>query len=102
MRPNLAKTDREAGSATVEAVVLVPVLVIFVVLSVAFGRYQTTREEVIGAARQPRKRRRSCHRPSRRAQQRRPLPCLRYPDRIHHVSESLYQLIRQISCPAVR
>ena len=51
MRPHLAKNDREAGSATVEAVVLVPVLVIFVLLSVAFGRYQTTREEVIGAAR---------------------------------------------------
>jgi Flp pilus assembly protein TadG len=42
---------REAGSATVEAVVLVPVLMLFVLLAVAFGRYQTTREEVIGAAR---------------------------------------------------
>ena len=51
MRPNLAKADRETGSATVEAVVLVPMLVVFVVLSVAFGRYETTREEVIGAAR---------------------------------------------------
>jgi Flp pilus assembly protein TadG len=41
----------ERGSATVEAVVLVPVVFLFVLLVVAFGRYQMTREEVIGAAR---------------------------------------------------
>ena len=45
------RSRHETGSATVEAVVLVPVLVMFVLLAVAFGRYQSTREEVIGAAR---------------------------------------------------
>jgi Flp pilus assembly protein TadG len=46
-----AKPRHETGSATVEAVVLVPVLMLFVLLAIAFGRYQTAREEVIGAAR---------------------------------------------------
>ena len=41
----------QTGSATVEAVILVPVLILFVLLAIAFGRYQTTREQVIGAAR---------------------------------------------------
>jgi Flp pilus assembly protein TadG len=46
-----AKPRHETGSATVEAVVLVPVLMLFVLLAIAFGRYQSAREEVIGAAR---------------------------------------------------
>jgi Flp pilus assembly protein TadG len=51
MRSFDVNSRRETGSATVEAVVLVPVLMLFVLLAIAFGRYQTTREEVIGAAR---------------------------------------------------
>jgi Flp pilus assembly protein TadG len=51
MTANSAKHLKESGSVTVEAVVLVPVLMVFVLLAVAFGRYETTREAVIGAAR---------------------------------------------------
>jgi Flp pilus assembly protein TadG len=42
--------DQE-GSSTVEAVVLIPVLMIFVLLSVAFGRFEMTSVQVVGAAR---------------------------------------------------
>jgi Flp pilus assembly protein TadG len=41
----------EKGSAAVEAVVLTSVVMIFVLLAVALGRYEATREQVIGAAR---------------------------------------------------
>jgi Flp pilus assembly protein TadG len=51
MRVSDPKCRQEKGSAAVEAVVLVPVVMVFVLLSIAFGRYQMTREEVIGAAR---------------------------------------------------
>jgi Flp pilus assembly protein TadG len=49
MRPS--RTLRQTGSATVEAIVLVPVVMIFVLLAVALGRYEMTRAEVIAAAR---------------------------------------------------
>ena len=45
------QTATEAGSVTVEAVVLVPVVMIFVLLAVAFGRFELARDDVIGAAR---------------------------------------------------
>lgn len=51
MTADREEVRHETGSVAVEAVVLVPVLVLFVLLTVAFGRYETTREEVIGAAR---------------------------------------------------
>ena len=41
----------EQGIAAVEAVVLTSVVMIFVLLAVAFGRYESTRAQVIGAAR---------------------------------------------------
>ncbi|MGO9341308.1 MAG: TadE/TadG family type IV pilus assembly protein [Acidimicrobiales bacterium] len=41
----------EQGSAAVEAVVLTSLLMIFVLLAVAFGRYEATRAQVAGAAR---------------------------------------------------
>ena len=41
----------ETGSAAVEAVVLVPVLVLFAVLAIGFGRYEMLRAELIGDAR---------------------------------------------------
>jgi Flp pilus assembly protein TadG len=44
-------TRDEPGSMTVELVVLTPVLVLFALLGVAFGRYELAREAVIGAAR---------------------------------------------------
>jgi len=44
------KSRDETGSSTVEAVVLVPVLMVFVLLSIAFGRYEMTSAEVVGAA----------------------------------------------------
>jgi Flp pilus assembly protein TadG len=40
-----------SGSAAVEIVVLIPLLMVFVVLAVAFGRFETTRIQVIAAAR---------------------------------------------------
>jgi Flp pilus assembly protein TadG len=42
---------REEGSVSVEAVVLVPILMIFVLLALACGRYEMIRAQVIGAAR---------------------------------------------------
>jgi Flp pilus assembly protein TadG len=51
MTAGVARARHETGSVTIEAVVLVPLLVLFVLLTIAFGRYETTREEVIGAAR---------------------------------------------------
>ncbi len=42
---------RERGSMTVELVVLVPVLILFMLFAVAFGRVERARQEVIAAAR---------------------------------------------------
>lgn len=42
---------RQQGSLTVELVVLTPVIVLFVLVTLAFGRYELAREQVIGAAR---------------------------------------------------
>ena len=41
----------EEGSVAVEAVLLTATVMIFVLLAVAFGRYEATRTQVIGAAR---------------------------------------------------
>jgi len=41
----------ERGSMTVELVVLVPVLILFMLLAVAFGRVERARQEVMAAAR---------------------------------------------------
>jgi Flp pilus assembly protein TadG len=41
----------ESGSFTVELVLLVPVLMLFVLFVVTLGRYELAREQVIGAAR---------------------------------------------------
>ncbi len=47
------RTTRRAptGSATVELVVLAPVVIVFVLFVVALGRYETVRAQVVGAAR---------------------------------------------------
>jgi len=44
-------TSGENGSLTVELVVLTPVVVMFVLVTVAFGRFELAREQVVGAAR---------------------------------------------------
>jgi Flp pilus assembly protein TadG len=44
-------THRDRGSLTVELVVLTPVIVLFVLTALAFGRFELAREQVIGAAR---------------------------------------------------
>jgi Flp pilus assembly protein TadG len=41
----------ERGSVTVEAVILIPVVMLFVVLALAFGRYESIEAEIAGAAR---------------------------------------------------
>jgi hypothetical protein len=41
----------ECGTAAVEAAVLVPVLVLFAVVAIGFGRYEVFRAELIGDAR---------------------------------------------------
>jgi Flp pilus assembly protein TadG len=43
--------SRQSGSLTIELVVLTPVVVLFVLLALALGRYELAREQVIGAAR---------------------------------------------------
>jgi Flp pilus assembly protein TadG len=43
--------NRQRGSLTVELVVLTPVIVVFVLTALAFGRFELAREQVIGAAR---------------------------------------------------
>ena len=42
---------RVCGSLTVELVVLTPLVVLFLLLAVGFGRYEVTRQEVVAAAR---------------------------------------------------
>jgi Flp pilus assembly protein TadG len=42
---------RQRGSLTVELVVLTPVIVLFVLIALAFGRFELARQQVIGAAR---------------------------------------------------
>jgi len=44
-------SEHEEGNAAVEPVVRTAVVMIFVLLAVAFGRYEATRTQVIGAAR---------------------------------------------------
>ena len=46
-----SNSESERASATVEAVVLTSVVMIFMLLAVAFGRYEATHAQVIGAAR---------------------------------------------------
>jgi Flp pilus assembly protein TadG len=41
----------EKGSLTVELVILTPVVIVFVLLAVALGRFELAREQVVGAAR---------------------------------------------------
>jgi hypothetical protein len=48
---NLRRGGGQSGSVAVEAVVLVPVVTIFILLTLAFGRVEVARTEVIGAAR---------------------------------------------------
>jgi Flp pilus assembly protein TadG len=43
---------REAGSAAVEAVILLPVIMVFVLLAAALGRFETARTDLIGLARE--------------------------------------------------
>jgi Flp pilus assembly protein TadG len=45
------RKDGERGSLTIELVVLTPVIVMFVLVTVAFGRFELAREQVVGAAR---------------------------------------------------
>ncbi len=45
------RSSSEQGSVAVEAVVLASVVMIFLLLAVAFGRYEATRAQVTGAAR---------------------------------------------------
>ena len=40
------------GSLTVELVVLTPIVALFVIVALAFGRYSLAREQVVGGARQ--------------------------------------------------
>jgi len=42
---------RQRGSITVELIVLTPVIVMFVLVTLAFGRYELAREQVVSAAR---------------------------------------------------
>ncbi len=44
-------SSRDHGSMTVELVLLVPIVVVFALLAVGFGRYELARQQVIGAAR---------------------------------------------------
>ena len=46
-----ARRRAERGSISTELVVLVPVLVLFLLIAVALGRYESVRQQVIGAAR---------------------------------------------------
>jgi Flp pilus assembly protein TadG len=41
----------QAGSFTVELVILTPVVMVFVLLALALGRFEMAREQVVGAAR---------------------------------------------------
>jgi Flp pilus assembly protein TadG len=43
--------DRSGGSLTVELVVLTPVIVVFLLVALAFGRYALAKEQLVGAAR---------------------------------------------------
>jgi Flp pilus assembly protein TadG len=43
--------DRSGGSMTVELVVLTPVIVVFLLVALAFGRYALAKEELVGGAR---------------------------------------------------
>jgi Flp pilus assembly protein TadG len=45
------RSQVESGSVTVEAVILTPVVMLFVLLAIAFGRYESTSAEVSAAAR---------------------------------------------------
>jgi Flp pilus assembly protein TadG len=42
---------RHSGSVTIELVILTPVIVLFVLLALALGRFELVREQVAGAAR---------------------------------------------------
>ena len=42
---------RSRGSLTVELIVLTPVIVVFVLMALAFGRFELAREQVVSAAR---------------------------------------------------
>jgi Flp pilus assembly protein TadG len=44
-------SDRARGSLTVELVVLTPVIAIFLLVALAFGRYSLVRQQVVGGAR---------------------------------------------------
>ncbi len=43
--------DRSRGSLTVELVVLTPVIVVFLLVALAFGRYALAKEQLVGGAR---------------------------------------------------
>ena len=45
------RPTRDRGSFTVELVVLTPVITLFVLVTLAFGRYALAREQVVGGAR---------------------------------------------------
>jgi Flp pilus assembly protein TadG len=47
----LSERGSSRGSLTVELVVLTPVLALFLLVSLAFGRYALAREQVVGGAR---------------------------------------------------
>jgi len=50
-RRRLRRAEGEHGSFTVEMVVLAPVLSLFMLIALAFGRYALAREQVVGGAR---------------------------------------------------
>ncbi len=45
------RSDTATGSLTVELVVLTPVIALFLLVALAFGRYSLAREQVVGGAR---------------------------------------------------
>jgi len=53
-RTRITRGDRHPhaldGSMTVELVILTPVIVLFVLVALAFGRFEVAREQVVGAA----------------------------------------------------
>ena len=48
---NRSMKDRSHGSMTVELVVLTPVIVAFLLVTLAFGRYALAKEQLVGGAR---------------------------------------------------
>lgn len=48
---SVGTTERDVGNMTVELVILAPILAIFAVMVLGIGRFESARQEVIGASR---------------------------------------------------